>query len=49
MHQTAESNKTQYVCHIYIKESVYAFIDSKLYGKAGKGSSMYKKPFGAGI
>ena len=22
------------VCHIYIKESVYAFVDAKLHGKA---------------
>ena len=46
MQQTMEWNKTWYVCHIYIKESLYAFIDSKLYGKVAfvcKRSRMYKK------
>ena len=34
------------MCHMYIKESAYAFIDLKLYGKAAFGykrSRMYKK------
>ena len=28
--------KTEYMGHIYIKECVYAFVDLKVYGKAGK-------------